>query len=104
MNPIRMSGLPRVFGVLAVAISSSFFSSCSRSKPPAAPAPPAVQQPTRTRPEEPTDAVRQDARIASAKEVPEGKLYGNYCAACHGENGDGNGPAARFLFKANRRR
>ena len=21
-----------------------------------------------------------------------------YCAACHGENGDGNGPAARFLY------
>ncbi len=26
------------------------------------------------------------------------RLYGNYCAACHGENGDGNGQAARFLY------
>jgi mono/diheme cytochrome c family protein len=25
------------------------------------------------------------------------ELYANYCAGCHGENGDGNGPAARFL-------
>jgi mono/diheme cytochrome c family protein len=24
-------------------------------------------------------------------------LFVNYCAACHGEKGDGNGPAARFL-------
>ncbi len=26
------------------------------------------------------------------------QLFGRYCAACHGENGDGNGPAARFLY------
>lgn len=25
-------------------------------------------------------------------------LYGTHCAACHGELGDGNGPAARFLY------
>jgi mono/diheme cytochrome c family protein len=31
--------------------------------------------------------------------LPSGReLYKNYCAACHGDNGDGNGPAARFLF------
>jgi len=26
------------------------------------------------------------------------QLYIHYCAACHGENGDGQGPAARFLY------
>jgi mono/diheme cytochrome c family protein len=26
------------------------------------------------------------------------QLFGNYCAPCHGEKGDGNGPAARFLY------
>lgn len=26
------------------------------------------------------------------------QLYSNYCAACHGDKGDGNGPAARFLY------
>lgn len=26
------------------------------------------------------------------------QLYTNHCAACHGEKGDGNGPAARFLY------
>jgi mono/diheme cytochrome c family protein len=26
------------------------------------------------------------------------RLYSNYCAACHGEEGDGNGPGARFLY------
>lgn len=25
------------------------------------------------------------------------KVYGTYCVGCHGEKGDGNGPAARFL-------
>lgn len=25
------------------------------------------------------------------------ELYNNYCVGCHGEKGDGNGPAARFL-------
>jgi mono/diheme cytochrome c family protein len=26
------------------------------------------------------------------------QLFGNYCAPCHGDKGDGNGPAARFLY------
>jgi len=26
------------------------------------------------------------------------QLYTHYCAACHGEDGDGQGPAARFLY------
>src|SRR5262249_43719601 len=26
------------------------------------------------------------------------QLYARYCAACHGEAGGGDGPAARFLF------
>jgi mono/diheme cytochrome c family protein len=26
------------------------------------------------------------------------KLYVNYCAQCHGDAGDGNGPAAKFLY------
>ncbi len=26
-----------------------------------------------------------------------GRVYREYCAGCHGEKGDGNGPAARFL-------
>src|SRR5262245_34339429 len=32
-------------------------------------------------------------RVAQGKE-----LFDNHCAACHGEKGDGNGPAARFLY------
>ncbi len=35
----------------------------------------------------------EDAELAAGKNV-----YGNYCAACHGESGEGNGPAARFLY------
>src|SRR5262245_61935826 len=26
------------------------------------------------------------------------ELYGTYCAACHGEKGGGDGPAARYLY------
>jgi mono/diheme cytochrome c family protein len=32
-------------------------------------------------------------RVASGKE-----LYAGHCAGCHGEKGDGKGPAARFLY------
>jgi mono/diheme cytochrome c family protein len=35
----------------------------------------------------------ETAHPAAAKQ-----LYDNHCAACHGENGDGDGPAARFLY------
>jgi len=35
----------------------------------------------------------EENRLASGKE-----LYGNYCGACHGEKGDGAGPAAKFLY------
>jgi mono/diheme cytochrome c family protein len=32
-------------------------------------------------------------RLAAGKQ-----LYGSYCAQCHGDKGDGNGPAAKFLY------
>jgi mono/diheme cytochrome c family protein len=35
----------------------------------------------------------EQAALAKGKE-----LYGNYCAACHGDKGDGNGPAAKYLY------
>ena len=34
--------------------------------------------------------------VASGMSGPQ--LYIHYCAACHGEDGDGQGPAARFLY------
>jgi cytochrome c oxidase cbb3-type subunit 2 len=37
---------------------------------------------------------RSDAWIAYGKEV-----YGRRCIGCHGVNGDGNGPAATFLYR-----
>lgn len=57
-------------------------------------------------------AARQSEQIPSDKhpqfdQTPEqipmpvalGKqLYSNYCAQCHGDKGDGNGPAAKFLY------
>lgn len=36
----------------------------------------------------------QQARLAQEG----GKVYGIYCVGCHGEKGDGNGPAARLLI------
>jgi mono/diheme cytochrome c family protein len=38
------------------------------------------------------------APAADAHLVAGQQLYENHCAACHGDNGDGNGPAARFLY------
>jgi cytochrome c len=39
-----------------------------------------------------------EARPAVDVEMSGATLYTHYCAACHGENGDGEGPAARFLY------
>jgi mono/diheme cytochrome c family protein len=53
-------------------------------------------------------AARNDATVArtdqptapaAANPLANGKrLYTQHCAACHGDQGDGNGPAARFLY------
>src|SRR5208282_2240620 len=50
-------------------------------------APPVVEMPALP------PAQFEENRLASGKE-----LYGNYCATCHGEKGDGAGPAAKFLY------
>jgi mono/diheme cytochrome c family protein len=50
--------------------------------PPRPPQPPAVPQ-----------ATPEELRLAHGRE-----LYGIYCVACHGDKGDGNGPAARYLY------
>jgi mono/diheme cytochrome c family protein len=49
-----------------------------------------VSAPSKTPPER---SATPESLIATGKE-----LYANYCAACHGETGDGNGPAARFVY------
>jgi mono/diheme cytochrome c family protein len=62
---------------------------CSRAKPAPQPAPAQTQLPSPNPPQ----------AIAAADRATDGEqLYLNYCAACHGETGDGNGPAARFLY------
>ncbi|MBI3462200.1 MAG: c-type cytochrome [Planctomycetes bacterium] len=64
---------------------------CSRREQPTAPAqgPPVKAPAVGTAP---TPQAEQSS-FALGKE-----LYANYCAACHGETGDGIGPAARFLY------
>src|SRR5262249_24720132 len=37
-------------------------------------------------------ALTEETPLAAGK-----RLYGNYCAQCHGDKGDGNGPAAQYL-------
>jgi mono/diheme cytochrome c family protein len=45
------------------------------------------------------EPTRHDKRSADIDRVAIGKqLYTQHCAACHGDQGDGNGPAARFLY------
>jgi mono/diheme cytochrome c family protein len=42
---------------------------------------------------------RRDTNSADIDRVVNGKvLYTQHCANCHGDQGDGNGPAARFLY------
>lgn len=48
---------------------------------------------TPPRVETPPAQTTPDAQLTAGKQ-----LYGNYCAECHGDQGDGNGPAARFLY------
>jgi mono/diheme cytochrome c family protein len=44
------------------------------------------------------DVMQEPATPAEETALAAGKrLYANYCSACHGEKGDGNGPAAKFL-------
>src|SRR5262245_12296232 len=80
-------------GLSALAV----FVGCSRSKPAATPA---AVQPSRPAAVEVTpQAVATSDENASVAILATGKqLYGNHCASCHGETGDGNGPAARFLY------
>jgi mono/diheme cytochrome c family protein len=40
----------------------------------------------------------QGKSVESVEQLKKGRdVFANYCAGCHGENGDGNGAAARFL-------
>ncbi len=58
----------------------------------AAPALPAAAQ------DEEEDASRLAAALNQPQLIRQGKeVYERYCVGCHGEKGDGNGPAARWL-------
>lgn len=46
----------------------------------------------------PAKAVSPELAKTAVTEVTGPQLFGRHCAACHGENGDGNGLAARFLY------
>jgi mono/diheme cytochrome c family protein len=41
----------------------------------------------------------QESPLPSTYVPPGGQIYKEHCAACHGSNGRGNGPAARSLRK-----
>ena len=82
---------------LVLTVSVSAFSGCSR--PAATPPPPATGQdadePTQAAQEEPTQTGTPTVAAAGAESRT---LYLQHCAACHGEQGDGQGIAAKFLF------
>jgi mono/diheme cytochrome c family protein len=99
MIPRRIQTLARVASACAIVAASLFLSGgCSKSKPaatPPAPATPQTPAATQSTPssEPAADEASRDKLLATGKQV-----FNNYCASCHGEAGDGNGPAARFLF------
>src|SRR5262245_46533516 len=99
MTPRRIVALARVacaYAIMPVSLLACV--GCSKGKPAATP-PAATTAQTRTAtqstaPTQPAaDDASQDSLMATGKQ-----LFTNYCASCHGETGDGNGPAARFLF------
>ncbi len=95
----RILSLSRVAIACTIVAASLFLlDGCSKSKPAATPPVPATPQtPAATQstaPSEPAaDEASRDRLLATGTQV-----FNNFCASCHGETGDGNGPAARFLF------
>src|SRR5262245_32570137 len=86
--------------VLAIAMLNLFMAGCDS---PASTRPDASQQASSDTPE--SAKPRSDPAsplidlAAQAEELSPGRaLYVEHCAACHGERGDGQGIAARFLF------
>jgi DMSO reductase family type II enzyme heme b subunit len=93
---LRTKPLPIAWAGLAVALF--LISGCGRAGPaesrpadrPVGADPAWVVTPREHAPPAPGQAV--------VAELSGPRLFTQYCAACHGENGDGNGPAARFLY------
>jgi len=81
---------------------------CSKPEQPTQVAPPPARRPpttAETRQPEPSQTVETTSVIASdyaslpdAERSRAQSLYVQHCAACHGEKGDGQGIASRFLF------
>lgn len=66
-------------------------SGCSRSEPPG-------EGPT-IKPSDAEPAEKAAAAVGEAAQLQQTKeLYARHCGACHGQNGDGKGVAARYLF------
>jgi mono/diheme cytochrome c family protein len=97
MKPKRILSAVRLAGRIATIAAALVVGGCSKSKPaPATPAVPPAQPPSATQavlPVEPAQGGARHELLAAGKQA-----FENYCASCHGESGDGNGPAARFLF------
>lgn len=83
----------------SLAVSLVGLSGCSRNKtasntPPSTPASPTPTKTEDTRSEPvPVPSQTDESQLATGKQ-----LYGDYCASCHGDAGDGNGLAARFVY------
>lgn len=87
-----------IVAILSLALSAA---GCGRSETAAPPAAPKATTPTaKTTPTPaPTSTPTAKAPVAVAGAADEGaRLYERLCSSCHGVNGDGAGPAARFLY------
>lgn len=84
-GPRRVGGRKLVAAVVVLAAGAALVVAGVKYFTPAPP--PGVTQPA-----EPA-APAGDARLAAGQH-----LYTNHCAQCHGDKGNGDGPAARFLF------
>ena len=92
----RTQAYPATWVVLGLVLIHG--SGCGQSRESAVPPPASRAGPAAPVVAAPAKEVSPE-QAKTAATVPNGpQLFGRYCAACHGENGDGNGLAARFLY------
>src|SRR5271157_4380227 len=95
-DSLQIQGCPAVWAVLGLVLIHG--SGCGQSRELASPPTPSKPGAAGIGVAAPARGVSSGGAQIAATVLDGPQLFGRYCAACHGENGDGNGPAARFLY------
>ena len=95
-DALRTQTYPATWVVLGLVLIHGW--GCGQSRDSATPPPVSQAGAAGTRVAAPSRGVSPGEAETAATVLDGPQLFGRYCAACHGENGDGNGLAARFLY------